>query len=316
MNENNAKKQHGDDSSDEESFADDESIDLERASPTQAAYHQDSITQNDLVEENLKIAYNFETTAGLRQKDEESGPRRRFNSISTDKWSKVVTIVQERNFKNSHVTKERMITSGRWRMLSLKEVFQRIWRPVVSTYRNRVKCRFLKQPDASDDWARDSTYAVVTFTSRQAAVAARHCLADSRGADRWVTVSEIPSPPLADAPVCNSSSFRGCVRPVTLSISERQKLIRHQLVLATLVTIYIFYTIPLVAAQALVSPERLSYIFPDIEKWQENSIFLANIFSGFIPALVWTGFFAICPPMFKIISNFGSNATSSVIAGT
>jgi hypothetical protein len=80
-----------------------------------------------------------------------------------------------------------------------------------------------------DDWGRDSTYAVVTFTSRQAAVAARHCLADSRGADRWVTVSEIPSPPLADAPVCNMSSFRGCVRPVTLSISDKQKILRHHL---------------------------------------------------------------------------------------
>jgi hypothetical protein len=45
-------------------------------------------------------------------------------------------------------------------------------------------------------------------------------------------------------------------------------------------------------AQSLVSPERLSTIIPDIAEWQEQSIFLANIFSGFIPALVWTGFFA------------------------
>jgi hypothetical protein len=41
-----------------------------------------------------------------------------------------------------------------------------------------------------------------------------------------------------------------------------------------------------------VSPENLINIFPDIEAWQEKSVFLANIFSGFIPALVWTGFFA------------------------
>jgi hypothetical protein len=44
-----------------------------------------------------------------------------------------------------------------------------------------------------------------------------------------ITVSEIPSPPLADAPVCNVSSFRGCVRPVTMSISDKQKILRHQL---------------------------------------------------------------------------------------
>jgi hypothetical protein len=46
------------------------------------------------------------------------------------------------------------------------------------------------------------------------------------------------------------------------------------------------------AAQNLVTPESLSQIIPDINEWQEQSVFLANIFSGFIPALVWTAFFA------------------------
>ena len=92
--------------------------------------------------------------------------------------------------------------------------------------------------------------------------------------------------------------------------------------LAALVSIYFFYTIPLVwvkgvldfllifarlnrlflttlstlpdcrAAQALVQPENLANIIPDILTWQENSEFVANIFSGLVPALVWSGFFA------------------------
>ena len=85
--------------------------------------------------------------------------------------------------------------------------------------------------------------------------------------------------------------------------------------LAALACIYFFYTIPLVAAQALVHPQRLKRVLPDIEKWQESSVFIANIFSGLIPALIYTAFFAVCPALFKVISNFGSNATSSVGAG-
>lgn len=45
------------------------------------------------------------------------------------------------------------------------------------------------------------TYAVVTFTSRQAAVAARQCLADAGAINRWIEFEELPVSPLADAPV-------------------------------------------------------------------------------------------------------------------
>jgi len=160
------------------------------------------------------------------------------------------------------------------------------------------------------DIAGESTFAVITFTSRQAAVAARHCLTDSRGADRWNTVSAIPSPPLADAPI---ASFKGFFRPVTISINDRQKMIRHILALAILGTIYIFYIIPLIEVQKLLSPDTLQGILPDLDTWLQNE-FTRYIFSGLIPALVWTGFYAICPPMFKIIANSGSNATSAACA--
>ena len=77
------------------------------------------------------------------------------------------------------------------------------------------------------DMSRESTYAVVTFTSRQAAVAARQCLADGRATGRWRTGHELPIPPLADAAACDLFMFRNCCRPVTLSIDERQKTQRH-----------------------------------------------------------------------------------------
>lgn len=74
--------------------------------------------------------------------------------------------------------------------------------------------------------ARESTYAVVTFMSRQAAVAARQCLADGRGRNRWVTAKALPVPPLADAAPFNLFFCRGCCRPVSLSIHQRQKVLR------------------------------------------------------------------------------------------
>lgn len=66
--------------------------------------------------------------------------------------------------------------------------------------------------DVTDVHARDSTFAVVTFTSRQAAIAARDCLADGRGAGRWRTMEEVPTPPLADASAFNICDCRGCMR--------------------------------------------------------------------------------------------------------
>lgn len=81
----------------------------------------------------------------------------------------------------------------------------------------------------ADHLIRESTYAVVTFMSRQAAVAARQCLADGRGQNRWQTSQKIPVPPLADAVPWNICFCRGCCRPVSLSIHQRQKVVRKYL---------------------------------------------------------------------------------------
>jgi hypothetical protein len=87
--------------------------------------------------------------------------------------------------------------------------------------------RVTKQTKEAIDMSRESTYAVVTFTSRQGAVAARHCLADGRATDRWVTEDEIPIPPLADAAACHMCMCRNCCGPVTLTIDNRDKNWRH-----------------------------------------------------------------------------------------
>jgi hypothetical protein len=46
--------------------------------------------------------------------------------------------------------------------------------------------------------AHNLTYAIMTFTSCQAAVAAQHCLADGRGLGLWTTSDDISITPLAD----------------------------------------------------------------------------------------------------------------------
>ena len=172
-------------------------------------------------EENLRIALDFETKAGLRQREVEAAVKKRADA---DKWGKVEQIVAESSISKEN--KKRRISSGTWKIPTFHEFY--LW---LKKWILKILCwaTNVEAPGVVDDFRRDSTFAVVTFTSRQAAVAARHCLTDSRGTDRWTTVSEIPVPPLADAAVFNFSSFRGCVRPVSISINDKQKLIRHQM---------------------------------------------------------------------------------------
>ncbi|KAG7368157.1 protein of unknown function DUF221-domain containing protein [Nitzschia inconspicua] len=260
-------------------------------------------------DENLRIAFDFEEKAGLRQR--QSQAMKRLSKSTNEKWAKVVQIVKETSRKRNKEDDKNPISNGSWKMPTFRNVcesflfsLKHIFKPVTTA---------LQTSDIVDDLASESHYAVVTFTSRQAAAAARHCLADSRGADRWDVLHDIPSPPLADAPVFNTSGFRGCVRPVTISINEKQKMLRHYLAMCMLGIIYFFYTIPLTRAQQLLSPETLGRVIEDLDIWLKNN-FLKYVFTGLIPALVWTAFFAICPPMFKMIANFGSNATSSALA--
>jgi len=251
----------------------------------------------------------FEEKAGLRRRQANTTADR-LSKTMNEKWSKVVQIANESSSRRNKDDGIDPIESGGYSVCTICSICGRIMVVLKNTF-NLSKWQN-HSADIVDpfDIAGESTFAVITFTSRQAAVAARHCLTDSRGADRWNTVSAIPSPPLADAPI---ASFKGFFRPVTISINDRQKMIRHILALAILGTIYIFYIIPLIEVQKLLSPDTLQGILPDLDTWLQNE-FTRYIFSGLIPALVWTGFYAICPPMFKIIANSGSNATSAACA--
>jgi hypothetical protein len=93
--------------------------------------------------------------------------------------------------------------------------------------------------------ASTDSYAVVTFTSRQAAIAARQCLVDGSGIDRWREVAAIPIPPLADATPCNICDCRGCCRPVTVTLPQESKRWRKNCVILFVVLFCFFYTIPL-----------------------------------------------------------------------
>jgi hypothetical protein len=139
--------------------------------------------------------------------------------VSTkNSWRQVEAIVSE----GRHGERSK-IASGEWIWPSLRSVFGR-----TKTGASKVKDWAKAQTTgAVEDLARESTYAVVTFTSRQAAVAARNCMADGRGVDRWVAISDIPIAPLADASACDPCACRNCCRPVTISINERQKSCRN-----------------------------------------------------------------------------------------
>jgi len=115
------------------------------------------------------------------------------------------------------------VSDGIWHAPSLKLIWGDFWKQFFGLISWTLK----SSKAATDLYARDSTYAVVTFTSRQAAIAARKCLADGRGAGKWEAIDEIPVPPLADASAFNICDCRGCCRPVTVTLNDHQKIVRN-----------------------------------------------------------------------------------------
>lgn len=200
---------------------------------------------------------------------------------------------------------ETMLSTGNWELSSITGIFQMLLNGIWKLLRWTTK-----QKDAAVDLvAAQGTFAVVTFTSRQAAVAARQVLADGRGSDRFNQIATPPIPPLADAAPGDLLNCRGCCRPVTMSINDRQKKWRNIVALLALGNIYFFYTIPLTSAAAYANSENLSSLFPGLRDFK-SSVFTADLLSALVGALIWAAFFAVCPIMFNTISNFGSNATS------
>jgi hypothetical protein len=144
-------------------------------------------------------------------------------STSTD-WVQCETMIMEA-FESERTGRSSSspthVATGQWKLPSLNQIFTKKTTETVKKWaKNQSK-------EVLNTMARESTYAVVTFTSRQAAVAARHCLADGRGSARWITMTDIPIPPLADAAPGDLTNFRNCCRPVTVSINDRQKNCRN-----------------------------------------------------------------------------------------
>jgi hypothetical protein len=101
------------------------------------------------------------------------------------------------------------------------------WRRAVVKTRESLRRTVSRTGNVGTNVLEHPTYAVITFTSRQAAVAARQCLADGGGLDRWIEIQELPIAPLADAPPWDIFFCRGICRPVTLTISDNEKKCRR-----------------------------------------------------------------------------------------
>lgn len=218
-----------------------------------------------------------------------------------DEWEKFQGFVQDGNRMNDGDQNER-VHDGVWNVPSIGTFFSNLMQRFVTWMKTFTK--------PVNELKSESTFAVVTFTSRQAAVAARHCLADGRGAKRWTPVEEIPVPPLADAAACDLVTCRGCCRPVTLTINSQQQFLRTIWANIGLALIFVFYTVPLTVIGNLASKENLEALIPGLADIANQNSFIDRLLQGFIPALLFSLFFALCPVMFKAISNFGSNAIS------
>ena len=109
-------------------------------------------------------------------------------------WDTVQTIASETKNLKGNVKRNYNVSTGKWVCPTVGSVVQEVKNWVMS-----VLMWTTDTDEAADFLARDSTFAVVTFTSRQSAIAARQCLADARGASSFNTLKAMPVPPLADA---------------------------------------------------------------------------------------------------------------------
>ena len=236
-------------------------------------------------------------------------------SKASNQWDQVNSILRKNTEYDDHrggsPRNVQEIETGIWVKPTIKAFMAGVKYHILSTLKAVGKWTKGKTDKATSTLARDSTYAVVTFSSRQAAVAARHCLADGRGVQKWLSLETLPVAPLADAAPCDIITCRGCCRPVTLNLNQNQLMIRRYIALSSLAFIYVFYTIPITLAQSLVSPQKLQETVPAFYDWVNSTEWLsADIMSGLVSALLYTLFFALCPVMFKGIANSGSRATS------
>mmetsp|Transcript_37114 Transcript_37114/g.42454 ORF Transcript_37114/g.42454 Transcript_37114/m.42454 type:complete len:1352 (+) Transcript_37114:147-4202(+) len=157
-------------------------------------------------------------------------------------------------------------------------------------------------------------YAVVTFTSRQAAICARQCLADNRGTRSWKQIQNIPVTPLADAPPRNIFFCRGCCRPVTLTIPNREKRARKILSWTFYIMFCCLYTVPLSFVSQILNPTLIAARYPNSEFFQDPDNFFFKTLAGISSGLVITLFNSILPQIFKALAFFEGTSSSKVKA--
>jgi len=146
------------------------------------------------------------------------------------------------------------------------------------------------------------SYAVVTFTSRHAAVIARQCLADGTGRRNfWRQVGDIPIYPLADAPQFKFSQ-RGLMRPVTPNITYTSKKIRLWLtsIFIVIFTVTNVYFVNLINTTVL---EVSKFLGESQEVWQAA---LSSTLSGASQSML----FSISPSIFQLLANSNGQCTS------
>jgi len=103
---------------------------------------------------------------------------------------------------------------------------------------------------------------------------------------------------------------RGCCRPITLTISEREKKLRRGLGVTTFLLFCFFYTIPLALTSQLLNPTKLATVFPNLEALRKPQSFFFQVVSGISSGILYSLFFSFCPQLFNAIANFEGNVSS------
>jgi len=147
------------------------------------------------------------------------------------------------------------------------------------------------------------SYAVVTFTSVRSAIVARQCLADGGAPNSWTKVDDIPIYPLADSPplICFP---RGCMKPISPTVSYTSKKIRRTIVHFILVAFTVLWVIPVSLVNTFIlSPNQL----PAITGWDEATLTrLVTPLSGLTQMLL----FSVCPTLFKFLAGVEGSSSN------
>jgi len=206
---------------------------------------------------------------------------------------------------------------------SERSIMQRLWAPFQCIL--RIPRRIYRGIEGGDEWREPlkyygmkglvdtesgrkgyvtnlyhPSYAVVTFTTRHAAVIARQCLSDGAPQNHWKNADDMPFYPLADAHSLDIASMM----PVTPTISYTSKKFRRWIVytIMTAFTIAFTYIVQLIN-RIFLNPKLLSTLLGiSMETATDWSI----VISGLTQSLV----FSICPLVFELLANIEGSATS------